>query len=59
LEAEGRANPEGQLVAAKIRFEENDLRTAQTLEARVDPVEDVANSAKALSESNEQRIHCD
>jgi OmpA-OmpF porin, OOP family len=56
LEAEGRGNSEGQLVAAKIRFEENDLRTAQALEARVDPVENVANSAKALSESNEQRI---
>jgi OOP family OmpA-OmpF porin len=56
LEAEGRGNAEGQLVAAKIRFEENDLRTAQALEARVEPVENVANSAKALSVSNEQRI---
>src|SRR5262245_7747370 len=33
LEAEGRGNQEGQLVAAKIRFDEDDLRTAQALEA--------------------------
>ena len=56
LEAEGRGNKEGQLVAAKIRFDEDDLRTAQALEARVDPVENVANSAKELGEANQQQI---
>ena len=56
LEAEGRGNDAGELVAAKIRFHEDDFRTAQALEARVDPVETMATSTKALAENNEQRI---
>jgi outer membrane protein OmpA-like peptidoglycan-associated protein len=40
LEATGDGNSEGQLVAEKIRFDEDDLRTAQALEARVDPLEE-------------------
>ena len=56
LKVEGRGNDEGQLVATKIRFNEDDLRTAQALEARVDPVEDMATSTKALAEANQQRI---
>ena len=56
LKVEGRGNEEGQLVATKIRFDESDLRTAQALEARVDPVEDMATSTKALAEANQQRI---
>ena len=56
LEAEGRGNQAGELVAAKIRFDEQDFRTAQALEARVDPVETLATSTKALAEANEQRI---
>lgn len=56
LKVEGRGNGDAQLVATKIRFEEDDLRTAQALEARVDPVEDMANSTKALAEANQQRI---
>lgn len=56
LKVEGRGNEEGQLVATKIRFDEGDLRTAQALEARVDPVEDMATSTKALAEANQQRI---
>jgi outer membrane protein OmpA-like peptidoglycan-associated protein len=56
LEAEGRGNQAGQLVAAKIRFEEQDFKTAQALEARVDPVESMATSTKGLAEANEQRI---
>lgn len=56
LKVEGRGNDEGQLVATKIRFNEDDLRTAQALEARVDPVEDMASSTKALAEANQQRI---
>lgn len=49
LEAKGRGNDDGQLVAAHIRFNEQDLRTAQALEVRVDPVE-------TLADSNQQRI---
>lgn len=56
LKVEGRGNEEGQLVATKIRFDEEDLRTAQALEARVDPVENMASSTKALAEANQQRI---
>src|SRR5581483_9803088 len=56
LKVEGRGDDEGQLVATKIRFDEDDLRTAQALEARVDPVEDMATSTKTLAEANQQRI---
>jgi hypothetical protein len=56
LEAEGRGSSEGQLVARNIRFDEQDLRTAQALESRVDPVENLANSTQALAEDNQQRI---
>jgi OmpA-OmpF porin, OOP family len=56
VEAEGRGNQTGELVAAKIRFDEQDFRTAQALEARVDPVETLATSTKVLAEANEQRI---
>ena len=56
LKVEGRGNDEGQLVATKVRFDEDDLRTAQALEARVDPVEDMATLTKALAEANQQRI---
>ena len=56
LEAEGRGNQTGELVAGKIRFDEQDFRTAQALESRVQPVETLATSTKVLAESNEQRI---
>jgi outer membrane protein OmpA-like peptidoglycan-associated protein len=56
LEAEGKGNQAGQLVATKIRFDEQDFKTAQALEARVDPVENLATSTKVLAESNQQRI---
>ena len=51
LEAEGRGNHEGQLVADKVSFAEEDLRTAQALEARVEPVETLAASTKALADT--------
>jgi len=56
LEAEGGTNSDGQIVAKHIRFDEEDLRTAQALESRVDPVETLANSTQALAENNRQRI---
>ena len=56
LEAEGRGNQAGELVAAKIRFDEQDFRTAQALESRVEPVETLATSTKVLAESNQERI---
>jgi outer membrane protein OmpA-like peptidoglycan-associated protein len=39
VEVEGRGDQQGQLVADKIRFDTSDLRTAQTVESRVGPVE--------------------
>ena len=56
LKAEGKGNGNSQLVAKNIRFDEQDLRTAQALESRVDPVENLANSTQALAESNSMRI---
>ena len=56
LKATGRGNADGQLVADNIRFNEEDLRTAQALKSRVDPVETQANATQALAESNQQRI---
>ena len=56
ITAEGTSNAEGKLVANKIRFDEQDLKTAQALQTRVEPVEEQANSTQALAESNRERI---
>lgn len=56
LKAEGTGEAGGQLVASKIRFDEQDLRTAQALDSRVEPVETLAVSTRALAEDNQQRI---
>lgn len=52
LEAEGRGDGSGNLVANKIRFGEDDLRVAQTVETRVTPVEGRLTAA----EQNAQRL---
>ena len=52
IEAEGRGDQSGSLVANKIRFGEDDLRAAQSLEARVNPVEGRLTEA----EQNAQRL---
>ncbi len=44
VEVEGTGNSTGELVAKSVRFNETDLRTAQSLESRIDPVEQQANS---------------
>lgn len=49
LEVSGTGNAQGQLAAESIRFDEDDLRTAQALQARVDPVE-------KLAQENQKRI---
>lgn len=56
LKVEGQGNSEGQLLATRITFDEQDLRTAEVLESRVDPVEKQANSTQALTENNQMRI---
>ena len=56
LKVEGQGDSEGQLVARKIAFDEQDLKTAEALESRVDPVEKQANATQALAEDNRMRI---
>ena len=56
LKVEGQGNSEGQLLAMTITFDEQDLRIAETVESRVDPVEKQATSAQALGENNAMRI---
>src|ERR1044072_3033782 len=40
IEVEGRGDPQGELVADKIRFRESDMRAAITSDTRVGPVEE-------------------
>ena len=51
VEVEGRGDAQGQLVADKIRFNESDMRAAQTTEARVAPVE--ANMERVAGQMDE------
>jgi len=55
VEVDGVGNADGQLVASKIRFDEQDLRTAQALMTTVDPVEaDLRAKLKAQQEEQER-----
>jgi outer membrane protein OmpA-like peptidoglycan-associated protein len=59
LEVEGRGDAQGQLVAEKVRFNGSDLRVAQSIQARVDPVEsDLRTTQGRVSEveANAQRL---
>ena len=59
LEAEGRGNASGELVAEKIRFNESDLRVARAVESRATPLEDRATSLENKVhqvEENAQRL---
>jgi len=51
VEVEGRGDAQGQLVADKIRFRESDMRSAQTTDARVGPVE--ANQERMAGQMDE------
>ncbi|HEY0376883.1 MAG TPA: OmpA family protein [Pyrinomonadaceae bacterium] len=54
LEVDGVGNDQGQLVADKIRFDEQDLRTAQALRTTVDPMEaEVREKLKQQQEAQE------
>jgi len=57
LEVSGTGNSQGQLVADSIKFDEDDLRTAQSLQARVDPLEELAkeNQARVAAAEEEAR----
>src|ERR671932_1812611 len=59
LEVEGRGNSSGQLVADKVRFGSTDLRVAQSISSRVDPVESRVGNAEGRIdqvEQNSQRL---
>lgn len=59
IEAEGRADSSGALVADKIRFTDEEMKTARSVESRVTPVEGRVQSAETRlgeSEQNAQRM---
>jgi len=56
LEVDGVGNAEGQLVADKIRFDEQDLRTAQALKTTVDPVEAEMREKLRQQQAEQERL---
>lgn len=56
LEVDGVGNSEGQLVADKIRFDEQDLRSAQALKATVDPIEAEVNEKLKQQQAEQERL---
>ena len=56
LEVDGVGNSEGQIVADKIRFDEQDLRAAQALKSTVDPLEAELNEKLKLQQQEQERL---
>jgi OmpA-OmpF porin, OOP family len=56
LEVDGVGNSEGQLVASKIRFDEQDLRAAQALKSTVDPLEAELNEKLKQQQAEQERL---
>lgn len=56
LEVDGVGNAEGQLVADKIRFDEQDLRAAQALKTTVDPVEAELREKLRQQQAEQERL---
>ena len=56
LEVDGVGNEQGQLVADKMRFDEQDLRAAQALQATVDPLEAEAREKFKLQQAENERL---
>jgi outer membrane protein OmpA-like peptidoglycan-associated protein len=56
LEVDGVGNSEGQLVAGKIRFDEQDLRAAQALKSTVDPLEAELNEKLKQQQQEQERL---
>ena len=54
LEVEGRGGSNGELIADKVRFNETDLRTARTVEARANPLEERAKVTEGRLSEVEQ-----
>jgi OOP family OmpA-OmpF porin len=56
LEVDGVGNSEGQIVADKIRFDEQDLRAAQALKSTVDPLEAEMNEKLKEQQAEQERL---
>ena len=56
LEVDGVGNAEGQLVADKIRFDEQDLRTAQALKTSLDPVESELRDKLKQQQAEQEKL---
>lgn len=56
LEVDGVGNSQGQLVAEKIRFDEQDLRSAQALKSTVDPLEAEMNEKLRQQQAEQERL---
>lgn len=56
LEVDGTRNADGAIVAEKIRFDEQDLRTAQALKATLDPAEAELNSKLAEQQKQQEML---
>src|SRR5215813_8749133 len=56
LEVDGNRNADGAIVADKIRFDEQDLRTAQALKSTLDPVEAETNEKLRQQQAEQERL---
>ncbi|HXQ73791.1 MAG TPA: OmpA family protein [Pyrinomonadaceae bacterium] len=56
LEVDGTRNADGAIIAEKIRFDEQDLRTAQALKATLDPAEAELNSKLAEQQKQQEML---
>lgn len=56
LEVDGTRNAEGAIVADKIRFDEQDLRTAQALKATLDPAEAELNEKLRVQQQQQEQL---
>lgn len=56
LEVDGVGNSQGQIVADKIRFDEQDLRAAQALKSTVDPIESEMTEKFRQQQQEQERL---
>jgi outer membrane protein OmpA-like peptidoglycan-associated protein len=56
VEVDGVGNAEGHLVASRIRFDEQDLRTAQALMTTVDPMEQEMRAKLKAQQEEQERL---
>ena len=56
VEVDGMRNADGNIVAEKIRFDEQDLRTAQALKATLDPAEAELNEKLRQQQAEQERL---